>query len=149
MLTPYKRNPVFHLNRFQQRLLFPVIIISIITTSILIFAMLYLYYIGEHVALLSTPDKENFDIALPWFMDIVRYNFTIPVLMLVVASLLVLVVCWAFHITSRIIGPHERVIRELDEVITGARKEPIAIRRGDELFEELLQRINALIEKIL
>ena len=143
----YKRNPVFNLNKFQQQLLFPVIIICILTSSILIFAMLYLYYIGEHVALFITPESQGYQMAIPWFLDIKRYNLIIPVLMLVVAGMLCLMVSWAYHITHRIIGPHERVIRELDEVIAGKRKGPITAREGDDLFEELLQRVNTLIKR--
>ena len=144
----YKRNPVFHLNKFQKRLLFPVIIICIISSTILVFAMLYLYYIGEHFALLVSAERQDLQWAIPWFLDLGRYNLIIPVLMLVIAGMLVLMVCWAYHVTHRIIGPHERVIRELDEVIAGTRKEPIIARKGDDAFQELLKRINTLIKKL-
>lgn len=143
-----KRNPVFHLNKFQQRLLFPVIIICIITSCILIFVMLYISYIGEHFALLASTTQQDIQWAVPWFLDMGRYNLVIPVLMLVIAGMLVLMVCWAYHITHRIIGPHERVIRELDEVIAGTREEPIIVRQGDDAYKELLKRINILIKKL-
>ena len=144
-MTPnYKRNPILRLNRFQKSLLFPVIIASLLTSCVIIFTMLYLYYIGENIALFTSVEKRDLQLALPWFMDVQRYNFIIPVL----AGMLVLMVCWAYHIIHRFIGPHERVIRELDEVLAGIRKEPIVPREGDDLFEELLRRINALIKKI-
>ena len=148
MAEVYQRNPVFHLNKFQQRLLFPVIIICIITSCILIFALLYVHYIGENFALLVSTSQNDIQWAVPWFLDLGRYNLIIPVLVLTIAGMLVLLVCWAYHITHRIIGPHERVIRELDEVIAGTRKDPITARKDDDAFEELLSRINALIKKL-
>jgi hypothetical protein len=148
MKPNYNRNPIFHVNKFQQRLLFPVVIISILTSSMLVFAMLYLSYIGEHLALLTSTHPNDLQWAVPWFLDINKYNLVIPVLMLAIASILVIMVSWAYHVTHRIIGPHERVIRELDEVLSGQRKEPITTRKGDEVYEELLNRINALIKKL-
>ena len=148
MLPKYKRNPLFNLNKFQQRLLFPVIIICIMTSCILIFVLLYMYYIGEHMALFMSTAQQDLQWVVPWFLDMGRYNLILPVLMLAVAGMLVLLVCRAYHITHRIIGPHERVIRELDDVIAGKRKDPITARKGDDAFEELLKRINTLIQKL-
>lgn len=148
MTANYKRNPIFHISKFQQRLLFPVIITCILTSCILVFAMLYLLYIGEHLALLTTASSEDLQWAVPWFLDLNKYNLIIPVLMLAVAGILVLLVSWAYHVTHRIVGPHERVIRELDEIIAGKKKEPITARKGDDAYDELLNRINALIKKL-
>jgi len=142
------RNPVLHLNRFQERLLYPVVIICIITCSILILIMLYLHYIGEHVALFTSFEDHEYEWAIPWFLNVHRYNLILPVLGVVVAAMLLLTVAWAYHVTHRVIGPHERVVHELDEVLSGNQKDPIVARQGDELYEELLQRINALIKKL-
>ena len=114
MTSSYKRFPFFNLNKFQQRLLFPVIITCILTSCILVFAMLYLNYIGEHMAIFAKIDVEDLKWVIPWFLNLNKYNLILPVLILALAGLLILMVCWAFDVTQRTIAPHERVLRELD-----------------------------------
>ena len=73
--------------------------------------------------------------AVPWF----------------VTSLSLLFVFMSFvtyMVSKRLLGPYERVLREMDEILAGKRKEPIKVRDADEVFKELLIRINVLLEKI-
>ena len=48
--------------------------------------------------------------------------------------------------TNNLLGPVSRIINELDMVIDGSRKKTITARPADELANELLKRINVLVE---
>ena len=52
----------------------------------------------------------------------------------------------AFIISHRMVGGFGRVLHELDEVIAGRSKRTIIARPKDDLFNELLKRVNVLIE---
>ena len=51
----------------------------------------------------------------------------------------------AHKISLRIVGPFDRIIRELDEHIEGKRKGAIVLRKDDK-FEPLVKRINKLLK---
>ena len=53
----------------------------------------------------------------------------------------------AHRITHRIVGPFDRIVREVDATANGTRRGPIAVRKGDR-FAPLVEKINRLIEKI-
>ncbi len=62
-----------------------------------------------------------------------------------IAILLILVL--AHKITHKIVGPFDRVVRELDESIARKRLGPIKLRSGDK-FAPLVAKINILLEKM-
>ena len=51
---------------------------------------------------------------------------------------------WAFFLTNRIVGPVERMIRELDERLRGTASGPIILRPKD-LLRPLAEKINLVI----
>lgn len=53
---------------------------------------------------------------------------------------------WVFQGTSKIVGPIERMIRELDQRIEGRGTGPIILRPGDQLIP-LADKINMLLEE--
>jgi sensor histidine kinase YesM len=53
-----------------------------------------------------------------------------------------------YFVSNKIVGPYDRIIGELDKVLKGEFKGPLNVRKGDRLFKGLLDRINALIERI-
>ncbi len=52
----------------------------------------------------------------------------------------------AYQVTFRIIGPFDRIVRELDNVIEGKKEGHIVIRKKDK-FQPLVDGINRLIDK--
>ncbi|MDD4954196.1 MAG: hypothetical protein PHG40_04745 [Candidatus Omnitrophica bacterium] len=52
----------------------------------------------------------------------------------------------AYRITFRILGPFDRIVRELEECVTGKKQGHIIIRKGDK-FKPLVDGINKLIDK--
>ena len=58
------------------------------------------------------------------------------------------IVLWAYYVSNKIVGPFERVLREVDDILAGKGKKKIGIRSKDGMFEELVKRINALVERL-
>ena len=57
-----------------------------------------------------------------------------------------LIILWSFSVSLNLVGAFERIINELDDVISGKSNKPIHARPTDDLANELLKRINVLIE---
>ena len=55
---------------------------------------------------------------------------------------------WAYAVSNDVVGPFDRIIRELDEVIDGGARQPITVRQRDELAHELLKRVNVLVKNL-
>ncbi len=54
---------------------------------------------------------------------------------------------WAYKISNKVLGPYERVLRDLDKVIDGRSGKALTVRQGDDMFAELIARINVLIKQ--
>lgn len=89
----------------------------------------------------------NPNIAKMFSFDTVQIQQAIPYFLMIIIVMLIFIILWAYYKTNKIIGPHDRIIRELDEIIVGKRKGPLTVRQGDDMFGELLERINTIIEK--
>ncbi len=55
---------------------------------------------------------------------------------------------WAYAVSNNVVGPFDRIIHELDEVIDGGARQPITVRQRDELAQELLRRVNVLVKNL-
>ena len=60
--------------------------------------------------------------------------------------LVALLLWWAFHGTNKLVGPIDRMIRELDERIQGSKSGPIVLRPGDQLIP-LAEKINIVLQQ--
>jgi|GEM_PF-1715547 len=49
-------------------------------------------------------------------------------------------------VSQDVVGPFDRINRELDDIIAGRSKRTIVVRPRDKLAQELLKRVNVLIE---
>ena len=130
---PPKRN-LFRLNRFQKP-----IVDLILFPFLLIFSILFL-----NIALFYYEIKKQ---VYPDFLDVhvLSERFIAAAVVLWLTSLFVIV--WAHRASNRVVGPFERILRELDEVIEKKLKKHITARQGDDLAAELLKRINILIDR--
>lgn len=59
---------------------------------------------------------------------------------------IVMMLVFAHQVTHRIVGPFDRVVRELDECLKGTKKDHIMLRKNDK-FEPLVGRINLLLDQ--
>ncbi len=74
-------------------------------------------------------------------------NKVTKMLLLVIPTVIAFILVIAYKITHSIVGPYDRVIRELNETLGGERKGPIMLRKNDR-FWPLVSAINDLIQKI-
>lgn len=129
----FKRNIFLHLNKFQQRIILYLTALGIAALSLMMLFLSYLY-----------ADSNNFLHTFPFFTIKICIVIALPI-----AAILILIAClYAYHLTNKLFGPYDRIIKELDSVIETRQKKELSVRKGDELFEELLKRINALIRQL-
>jgi len=137
----FKRNMLFNMNRFQATLILPILLIMIIV-QILLGGMFYLSVSKTSMVLEQSNSK-----TVVYQQLLVKYQSYFPFVITAISFLVFLLVYWVLYISNKILGPHERIIKELDGIIEGKKeKRPLTTRPNDQMFEELLPRINTLIE---
>ncbi len=68
-------------------------------------------------------------------------------LSVILPLLLLFTLYFTSQIAQRIVGPFNRILRELEQNLSGERKGSLVVRKNDR-FAPLIEKINALIEKI-
>jgi len=132
---------LFNMNRFQATLVLPILLIMIVV-QILLVGMFYLSVSKTSMVLEQSNSK-----TVVYQQLLIKYQAYFPFVITSISLLVFLLVYWILYISNKILGPHERIIRELDEMIAGKKeKKPLTTRPNDQMFEELLPRINVLIE---
>ena len=129
---PNKRRLLFGVNHFQKIMIVPLVFSFGIGCIVSWLSIVY-FSLPESSSFNS--QKESLERLIPWLLGLCL----ILILGLVLA---------AYFSSSKIAGPYQRIIRELDEVVAGTKKSSIVVRKGDVMFENLLVRINRLIKKI-
>lgn len=91
----------------------------------------------------------SLEIGIPEFIayNIIPAAQRVTVILLITAPLtIILILIAAYKISHRIVGPFDRIIRELDEHLAGARKGHVILRKFDK-FWPLVERINKLLDR--
>ena len=96
-----------------------------------------------------------FGITAEQFMipEVIAYNIIpasrkVTTILAVAAPATILIILLVAHkLTHRIVGPFDRIVRELDECVKGKRKSYLTVRKGDK-FQPLVGAINKLLDKI-
>ncbi len=133
-MTDIKRQLFSRVNRFQRPIINIVVAASFVTV-ILGLCVLYLYY--DTTNTIVSPTRET---------PILKVVVLLVLLALPVVFYLIIVS--AYKVSNRLVGPFERIISELDALIEKRDKRHLTARKGDELAEELLKRINTLIDRL-
>lgn len=68
-------------------------------------------------------------------------------LFLVIPTVIVFILVIAYRISHSIVGPYDRIIREMNESLNGQRKGPISLRKNDR-FWPLVCAINDILHKM-
>ena len=69
-------------------------------------------------------------------------------LYLALAAWFLAVVASTYVASRNVLGPFDRLLREMDEMLDGRReRKPLTVRPKDDLAKELLKRVNKLIER--
>lgn len=85
--------------------------------------------------------------------EVIAYNLIpaarrVIIILLYAAPLSILaILMFAYKMTHKIVGPFDRIVRELDECAEGRKKDHIIIRKADK-FSSLVKSINKLLDKI-
>ena len=127
-----KRKTFSRINRFQR----PIINIVIVTSFVAIILELCIAYLYFDNTVIN-PLKEMSPLKI-----------LVLIILIEVPLIFYLVIVWAYKVSSHLVGAFERVLAELDNVLAGKGKKHIHARKGDDLAEELLKRINTLIDRI-
>ena len=83
--------------------------------------------------------------------DVVSIKFVSEWAFALLSILLLYLGCgflWAYAVSNDVVGPFDRIIRELDEVIEGGARQPITVRQRVELAQQLLKRVNVLVKNL-
>jgi hypothetical protein len=136
-MSKAKRNFFSINNRYQLLLLMleviPLLIISIALT-IVVFVM-----DAQVQQLFST---QSFSMVAPciakWFYYVVCFVFALAIAFFIVA----------FKCSQHLVNPFGRILRETDRILASGEKKEIKLRPGDDLGNEVVQRINALIKRM-
>ncbi len=131
----FRRTIFFKANRFQKPIIDLILYPAIISSTILFFYILYFQY--EVISTFSSPTKNVEAISLKAF-------FIFGLLVLSFGG----IILWAYKVSCNLVGAFERILRELDDILAGKGKRHIRARKEDELANELLKRVNALIDKL-
>ncbi len=69
-------------------------------------------------------------------------------LFLALAACFLAVVASTYVASRNVLGPFDRLLREMDEMLDGRReRKPLSVRAKDTLAHELVKRVNKLIER--
>ena len=130
----FRRNIFFNINRYQAATILPVMIVLIFLLLLAGFFYYWMLYLEP---------------SLQGTRQLFLLEKIVPALLILFLLFVLLYVCWVFFITNRILGPFERIINELDEMIEKKKSwRHLHTREGDTMFEELILRINRLIDRI-
>lgn len=133
MTQKFKRYVLFHLNRFQRGIIICTVLAFVLGCALAWATLVYMFFS-------SFPSPRAM---------VVMIKEVFPWVIVGILALVIFLLIWVCTLTNRIVGPYERVVREMDEMLEGKKPfHPIGVRHGDTLFEELARRINAMIERM-
>ena len=137
-----------HITKYQQRILLPALVVCLISCAATLYCLYYITYVGNNLAAICNLDTARLQHDIPSLIDIHRFNRIVPWFLFGMTVVLSLVICRLYYISNKLLGPSERILKELDQMLSGERKDPVGTRPGDEIFEELFKRINPLLKRI-
>ena len=133
------RGKVFFANQMHRNLFFLVFFASLVPTII---TAIFLFYLIFNI----TADQVGIPEAIAYNI-IPAAHRVVGVLSILTPVIILGILIFAYKTTHKIVGPFDRIIRELDECIRGTREGPIMLRKNDK-FWPLVEKINILLKKI-
>lgn len=74
-------------------------------------------------------------------------NRVVRILAVVTPVVIAGVLFVAYKLTHQIVGPFDRIVREINESVEGKKTSPISLRKNDK-FWPLVQSVNKLLDKV-
>ncbi|OGX27823.1 MAG: hypothetical protein A2787_05190 [Omnitrophica WOR_2 bacterium RIFCSPHIGHO2_01_FULL_48_9] len=139
MNIQYNRGKQIFANKLHSEIFLTVFFACFIPT---LFTTVSLFYLIFSI----TADQIGIPEAI--FANIIPAAYRVALILCIGLPLVILGILVVAHkITHKIVGPFDRVVRELDESIKGRRNAPIKLREGDK-FAPLVDKINILLERL-
>jgi len=138
MEESYKNRKLFrHTNIYQRQIIkLTLIPVAALCALISVFLLRFRFELIDMVLYGSnSPSLEFID---QWFVIII----------IALWSIFFVVTYLSYRVSLKLVGAFERVIKELDGVITGDSRHPITARDEDFLANALLRRVNILIDNL-
>jgi len=130
-----KRKLFLNINRFQRPILYLTVAATFVTIVILAICASFLSY-----------DIANMIINSP--KEILTTKLTVSFILMILPLSYLAIIYFSLRISNKLVGSMERILKELDEIIEKREKKHLTARKGDDLVQELLKRINLLIDKM-
>jgi hypothetical protein len=128
------RSRLFHLNRYQLRVLLLVLAPPVVIVST--FALLSNLFFDQLLAAVQSGSEAT----LVDFLSDWRFYF-----FFLLWGMLALIVLVTYVVSKNLLGAFTRLFREMDEMLAGERAVgPLVARKHDDLANELLDRMNRL-----
>lgn len=132
-MVTFKRNVFFHVNKFQERILFYLAALGAACLSLMVLFLSYLY--ADINNFIHTPQFSTIKICI--------------IVALPITALLILIVCfYTYYMTNKMFDPYDRIVANLEDIENTGQKRMLSVRKGDEMFQELIDRINGLIQRL-
>ena len=138
MKLKLRRRKVFA-NPLHKELVKLFVLASIVPAIIV--ALCFYYYLLTTVGSAESLSSDTLTLSM---VSAAKQVLTILIIAMPVCVLTILF--FTRRATHMIIGPFDRVVREIDQSLEGKRKGPIHLRKGNK-FKPLVDRINNLLEK--
>lgn len=135
MIAAMKRQLFLNINRFQRPILYLTVAATFVTIVILAICVSFLSYDIANMIINSTKEIPTTKLAVSLVLMILPISYLV-------------IIYFSLRISNKMVGSMERILKELDEIIEKREKKHLAVRKGDGLVQELLKRINVLIDKM-
>lgn len=134
-----KRRKLFFANKIHREIFIIIFCAAIFPAIITAFSLFYLFF-QISAEQLGIPESIAYNL-----IPVAQRVITILFVATPISILIILI--FAHKITHKMIGPFDRIVRELGESIDGTRQGPIILRKGDK-FWPLVDKINILLEEL-
>lgn len=137
MINESNKRKLFAKNQHQEQL-----IVSLFSPFIVLFGVIW----SVPIVLILT-EKPAMEILLQVSADqLTAFYFWSVGLVILLAAVFISSLVWVYAASNRWVGPFQRILNEMDAVIAGKGKRMITVRKDDMLANDLLKRINVLID---
>ncbi|MFA5087491.1 MAG: hypothetical protein WC552_00490 [Candidatus Omnitrophota bacterium] len=140
MSKPNARRKVLFANKLHREIFLLVFFSAIVPTIITAIAVYFLifYVTAEQIGIPESIAYNVFPAA----------RRVLGILLIVTPVSIAAFLAFAYKAAHQLVGPFDRIVKELDEVINGAKRDHIVIRKGDK-FWPLVARINSLVDQVI
>ncbi|MFH1655049.1 MAG: hypothetical protein ABH954_00350 [Candidatus Omnitrophota bacterium] len=129
----------FFSNKLHREMFFIFVCAAAIPTLVTTVSLFYLIF-SITASQFAIPEAIIYNI-IPAAQKVLTILFiALPLILLAILSI-------AHRVTYRVVGPFDRIVRELSECIDGKKKDHIVLRKHDK-FQPLVDKINILLDRL-